>query len=119
MKNLESNAQIKFCQYLHRNHPDIWFFAIPNGGHRDKRIGARLKAEGVKRGVPDLYLPSLRLWVEMKIQGGRLSEDQKRWHEYLKQHGDTVLTCYGAEQAIEMFEDFIKNRGEEKEQSPF
>ena len=28
-------------------------FAIPNGGHRHKAVAAKLKAEGVRAGVPD------------------------------------------------------------------
>ena len=31
--------------------------AIPNGGDRDVRVATKLKAEGVKAGVPDLLLP--------------------------------------------------------------
>ena len=30
-------------------------FAIPNGGKRDKITGARMRAEGVKPGVPDIF----------------------------------------------------------------
>ena len=32
-------------------------FAVPNGGHRHRAVAARLKDEGVKAGVPDLFLP--------------------------------------------------------------
>ncbi len=31
--------------------------AIPNGGYRDAITAGKLKAEGVKRGVPDVFLP--------------------------------------------------------------
>lgn len=34
-----------------------WLHAIPNGGPRDGFSGALLKAEGVKKGIPDLFLP--------------------------------------------------------------
>lgn len=34
-------------------------YAIPNGGRRDAITGARLKAEGVLAGVPDIFWPSL------------------------------------------------------------
>ena len=52
-------------------------YHIPNGGRRDKITGARLKAEGVVAGVPDVFLASPRqgfhgLYIEMKRQrGGR------------------------------------------------
>jgi hypothetical protein len=58
-----------------------WMFAIPNGGSRggDKRsamiAGAALKAEGVKAGVADCFLPVARyelhgLFIEMKDAKG-------------------------------------------------
>lgn len=34
-----------------------WLHAIPNGGYRDKITAGKLKAEGVKRGIPDIFLP--------------------------------------------------------------
>lgn len=35
-------------------------FAIPNGGLRNKVVAGKLKAEGVKSGVPDILLPIRR-----------------------------------------------------------
>lgn len=34
--------------------------AIPNGGKRDIRVALKLKEEGVKPGVPDIFLPLSR-----------------------------------------------------------
>ena len=56
-------------------------YHIPNGGRRDKITGARLKAEGVVAGVPDVFLASPRqgfhgLYIEMKRQrGGTVQAD--------------------------------------------
>ena len=58
-------------------------YHIPNGGRRDKITGARLKAEGVVAGVPDVFLASPRqgfhgLYIEMKRQrGGTVQDTQK------------------------------------------
>lgn len=55
-------------------------YHIPNGGSRHKAEAARLRAEGVRSGVPDLCLPVPRggchgLYIELKrLRGGRLSE---------------------------------------------
>ena len=69
----------------------IRIFAIPNGGARHPAVAYKLKAEGVLRGVPDLYIPEWKLWIEMKrIKGGVLSDDQKDWIEYLESVGDHV-----------------------------
>ena len=39
-----------------RRLPESLLFAIPNGGRRDAVTGARLKAEGVRAGAPDMFL---------------------------------------------------------------
>ena len=57
-------------------------FAVPNGGDRNMLVAKKLKAEGVKKGVPDLCLPLPRggyhgLYIEMKRQkNGRISPEQ-------------------------------------------
>ena len=57
-------------------------FHIPNGGYRNKITAARMAREGVKAGVPDLFLPVSRygkhgLFIEMKRKkGGRVRDEQ-------------------------------------------
>lgn len=64
-------------------------YHIPNGGSRHKAEAARLRAEGVRAGVPDLCLPVPRggfhgLYIELKrLRGGRLSEQQRAWLDAL------------------------------------
>ena len=76
-------------------------FAIPNGSQRNRITGARLKAEGVSPGVPDLYIPEWKIWIEMKRRTrSTVSKEQKDWIAYLRLLGDTVLICKGAEDAV-------------------
>ena len=96
----EHVEQRNFVQWMRQKHPELWIFAVPNGGHRGASQGAKLKAEGVSAGVPDLYIPALKMWIEMKIKGGRVSTEQKRWHEYLAGIGDTVVVAYSADEAV-------------------
>ena len=91
--------------WMRQKHPELWIFAVPNGGHRGASQGAKLKAEGVTRGVPDLYIPALRLWVEMKIKGGRVAPEQRRWHEYLEGIGDRVVVAYSRDEAVQAVTD--------------
>lgn len=76
-------------------------FAIPNGGARDQITGAMLKAEGVRAGVPDLFLAVPRgryhgLFIEMKqTTGGRVSDAQRTMHELLITQGYAVEVCHG------------------------
>jgi hypothetical protein len=75
----EQVALSRWVTLLQPRHPELALLhAIPNGGHRHKAVAVRLKAEGVKRGVPDLCLPVPRgghhgLYLEMKTRQGRKS----------------------------------------------
>lgn len=78
--------------------------AIPNGGHRNKATAGKLKAEGVRRGVPDLCLPVPMggfhgLYIEMKAVGGKASSEQLEWHAALRAKGYRVEVCVGADAA--------------------
>jgi VRR-NUC domain len=76
-------------------YPQLGFcFAIPNGGERNVAVASRLKAEGVKSGVPDVFLPYPcgqyhGLWIEFKRPkvaakaAGKLSREQISYSEYL------------------------------------
>lgn len=81
-------------------------FAVPNGGQREAHVGASMRAEGVKPGVPDIMLPIPRggyhgLWIELKLPGrerqkdGGRSEKQVQWHKRLAAQGYAVVTAYG------------------------
>ena len=76
-------------------------FAIPNGGDRHPAVAAKLQAEGVQPGVPDLFLPVARhgyhgLFLEMKrTKGGVVSVYQADWHAELRAQGYQVDVCTG------------------------
>ena len=82
-------------------------FAIPNGEKRAITVAKRLKAEGVVRGIPDLFIPQWNLWVEMKrVSGGRLSPEQKAMITYLESIGNTVIVGKGAADASKQILEF-------------
>jgi hypothetical protein len=96
----EHEEQRDFVRWFRRKFSDVRIFAIPNGGNRSQSAGAKLKAEGVSAGVPDLFVPAWRLWIEMKRQkGGRVSPEQTDWMQYLESLGHTCLLCPGSENA--------------------
>ena len=81
-----------------------WLFHVPNGGARDKREGAKFKAMGVKRGVPDLHLvwasgSRLGLIIELKNNKGVLSIEQSEWLAHYYSQGYKAIVCYGWESA--------------------
>lgn len=80
-------------------------FAVPNGGKRDAREGANLKAQGVLAGVPDLgiLLPGARtVLLEMKADNGRLSNTQCELHRHIASLEHTVLVAWSAEEALQV-----------------
>lgn len=80
-------------------------FAIPNGGSRHPAEAVNLKRQGVKKGVPDIFLaypvpPYNGMFIELKrLKGGVVSEDQKVWMELLHSFGYHVVVCKGFEVA--------------------
>ena len=104
----EHEEQCGFVQWFRRKFPHVRIMAIPNGGWRSAATAGKLKAEGVSRGVPDLFIPEWKLWIEMKrVTGGRVSPEQQSWKSYLEQCGYGVLICAGMEQARREVEEWL------------
>jgi len=101
----ESSEQIKFVSWFRSRYPDVIIFAIPNGGLRGKRVAAKLKLEGVLPGVPDLFIPSLHLYIEFKFGKNRLTDAQQSFMEYVNECGYQCEVVYSSLEA----EGLIKN----------
>lgn len=88
-------------------------FAIPNGGARHIATARRLKAEGVKPGVPDLMMPVARgghhgLFIELKAKGGRATPEQSGWLERLRAQGYCAAVCVGWDSARALIENYLR-----------
>ncbi len=109
----EHFEQRELVRWFRQSWPDVRIFAIPNGGHRSMATAGRLKAEGVASGVPDLFVPAWRLWVEMKrTKGGSLSPEQKDWIKYLESVGFCCIVGKGAEDAKRQISAFSSTNRE-------
>lgn len=89
-------------------------FHIPNGGYRNGKEGANLKRQGVRKGVPDLFLPVARgiyhgLFVEMKTPKGRLAPEQKGWINALIAQGYRAAVAWGYEDAVSIIEGYLND----------
>lgn len=99
-------------------------YAVPNGGLRGDtretalRRGAKLKATGVKAGVPDICVPIPQLsyhglYIELKRpktdsnRQGRESKEQEEYKEFLISAGYKVEVCVGWEAAIEAIDNYL------------
>lgn len=93
-----------------------WLHAIPNGGRRDGFTAALMKAEGVKKGICDIFLPVPMKWptndvrycgfyLELKRptsgagakrkQKGATSTDQDEFIQYARGIGYAVSVAFG------------------------
>ena len=99
-KRTEHIEQRELVQWVRQMTPYL-IYAIPNGGSRGRSQGATLKAEGVLAGMPDLHIPELRLWIEMKASGGVVSPVQRAIHKQL-QRFDSVVVCFSTQEAIDV-----------------
>ncbi len=112
----EQAALIAWARAVEGQHPELrLLYAIPNGGFRSAKTAIAMKAEGVRRGIPDLHFPYPRpdkgqcgMWIEMKASGtGRISQIQKEVHENLRAIGYLVVVAYTATEAIKAICDYM------------
>lgn len=104
-------------------------FAIPNGDQRGDGTlkgaaiaGNRLKAEGLKAGVPDLMLAwpitykgvvyhglfiEMKRPEEIKKKNGGCSQNQLDWHADLRHADYAVVVCYSWEDAWDNILSYI------------
>ncbi len=92
--------------------PPFTLAAIPNGGARDAITGARLKAEGVRPGMPDLCLMAARgayhgLYLEMKTGDNQPSEKQTQILNYLDGAGYKTAVHWDSNKAIDAIKEYL------------
>jgi len=109
----ELSEQSKLALWL--NEAGVLWCHVPNEGKRSKRYGRRLRAQGLKPGVPDVLVfairpgewpCSVRGWaVELKRRDERAvaSGAQSRWLRDLAAAGWATTVCHGADEAIAWF----------------
>jgi hypothetical protein len=102
-----------------------WLYChVPNGGARDARTGAKLKGQGVKRGVPDVLI--FEEWqrlgeccastppgcpvcprcygkdiaIELKVPGRYPTAEQNAWLADLEERGALVDVCRDMDEVL-------------------
>ena len=99
MKKEEHTEQCIFLDWFKENHPGIFIYAIPNGGHQINRLNWYIK-EGMVPGMPDLHIPEWNLWIEMKSFRGALKDNQKKVLERLAAINHNIIVAYGWQDAV-------------------
>lgn len=123
----EQCAVFEWAGLMSNEYPELdLMFAIPNGGARPYKIsetpkgdvrysfeGRKLKKEGVKEGVPDIFLPAPKgdyhgLFIEMKRHGGGVvRKSQRAWLTNLAQQGYFVVVCKGSDAALRVLKGYM------------
>lgn len=98
----EHEEQSDFVKWFELQFPHIRLFSVPNGLRTGFKQASKAKREGMRKGVPDLWIPELRVVIEFKrVKGGALSPDQKDWLRYLEDRCDmNCFVAYGCDEAI-------------------
>ena len=104
MKQIESQLQRAVARVLDAS--GLLWCHVPNGGQRHPAVAKKLKAEGVKRGVPDVLVFEVcrgsasdlsfcdGLALELKVGRNKPTAAQVEWHERLRKNGWRVEVCY-------------------------
>lgn len=115
---MEQEALFRWALLSRGSFPELdLLFHIPNGGSRHPKEAAHLKRQGVKAGVPDLFLPVARgeyhgLFIELKVGKNKPTDRQEGWIKQLSDEGYAVKVCYGWEAARKTITGYLEREGQ-------
>ena len=104
---IEQAKVIAWARANERNYPYLWMLHCSlNGVKMTKAQAGRAIAQGMKKGVADLFLPVKMgiyggLYIEMKSEKGRPSIDQSKFLKAVSDNGYAAFVCYSAVDAID------------------
>lgn len=113
-ESLEQQALFRWAAFSEGKYPELrLMYHIPNEGVRTKANGARLKAEGMKAGVPDICLPCAKggyhgLYIELKAGKNKPTRKQEEWIADLAAEGYYAVVCWGWEAAQKVILMYLK-----------
>ena len=113
MKQNEHDLQVVLCRYLDLK--KIPYFAIPNGGARNIIVATKLKAEGVKKGVADLFImvgnsKHYGLFIEVKVGKNKQQDSQIEFESLAIKQGYHYKVVYSLDELINILDIYLKIR---------
>ena len=113
----EQKTLFEWAKLMEGRWPELGLlYHIPNEGKRSRTTGARMRAEGLRSGVPDICLPVARgghhgLYIELKrVKNSRVTKEQLEWIEALVAQGYVAAVCRGCDEAISLITDYLNGR---------
>ena len=107
MKRPEQQIHCAVVRHLQtRGSPGMVFLHPANGGARSAIEGAMFKKMGVRAGASDLLLFHRKeaFALELKADGGRLSESQRDFQEDFRNAGFLATHAEGLDEALRVLE---------------
>lgn len=119
-ESIEQQNFFKWAAMMSGRWPELaMLYHVPNEGKRTRATGARMRAEGLRAGVPDVNLDVARggyhgLRIEFKRRrGGRVSPEQRDWLDALRAQGYAAVVAHGWEEAADMTERYLRGEAVE------
>jgi hypothetical protein len=106
-RSLEAEIHHAVCDHLRlRTKPDVLWLHVPNGEHRSKITGAKLKRMGVLAGASDfLFWHNGKFFaLELKAPGGRATDAQLEFLARFADAGGHTAIAEGIDRAIAVLE---------------
>ena len=111
MKNFsEHTEQVNVVNWARKQR--IFILSVPNGFKSSAKACVMMKQEGLLSGVPDLiacFPNGKAVFLEMKIQGGVVSIEQKKVHKQLQELGFDVYVCWSCFDAVKNLKKYLTN----------
>jgi len=119
----ESQLQSICVRWFRVQYQNIVIFAIPNAAKRSFRLAAKMKAEGMVSGIPDLFIAKaiLRcnygkcgkiyhgLFIELKrSKSEKPTDNQVYYLQKLKEAGYQTAVCHSFEEFQQTVNDYLK-----------
>ena len=112
----EDVIQINLINWIRFNYPEIEIdtYHLPLQRRCSVQQGALLKRMGVKKGMADLFIAVPcggyhGLWIELKSDKGKLSEEQKEFLSRMTERGYIAVPAWGFESAKEIILTYLKD----------
>ena len=111
----EQATLFSWARMYENKYPQLkWMFYIPNEGKRSKATGGRMRSEGMKSGVADIFLPAPSgeyhgLFIELKrLRRGKRTEKQEEFIAAMNAAGYCACFCAGWMAAAEVIVGYLE-----------
>jgi len=110
MKFKEDDLQKRVARYL--DVKKVLWFHCANERRTTMQAGARLKAKGVKSGVPDCLILKTNtiyngLAIELKIKPNKPTAKQIEWLDKLTNEGWKTAICFSFDEALKEIDEYL------------